>query len=129
MAPSGQASREGEVPLADFDGGMNIGGACAPGIGVNIDGGPVSGEPQQFTLQTQFEGTRTPQLTSHIGNTNFVNRSSVEWPSSGGSEGPPSIGLRSWQMPDYGSGGVPSPVAASWLLTLDDGWTEGDPTP
>ena len=60
-------AREAEVAAADFDNGMNQGGSCAPGIGINIGGGAVVGTPEQFTLLDQDGDARVPQVTQHIG--------------------------------------------------------------
>jgi len=59
--------REAEVPNASFDNGMNLAGSCAPGIGINVGGGAVAGDPAQFTLLDQHGGTRIPQTSQHIG--------------------------------------------------------------
>ena len=61
------AIRESEVPNADFDTGLNAGGSCAPGIGINAAGGAVAGTPEQFTLLDQAEAAREPQDSQTIG--------------------------------------------------------------
>jgi hypothetical protein len=79
------ALRVVEVPLASFVNGMNLGGSCAPGIGINIDGGAVVGTPEQFTLLDQRELARTTQRSQSIGGFPYV--PAVDYPSSGGQEG------------------------------------------
>ena len=61
------ATREAEVPDAAFDNGANAGGSNAPAIGVNIAGGAVVGESQQFTLLDQDAAVRVPQNSQAIG--------------------------------------------------------------
>ena len=61
------ATREAEVPNAAFDNGMNAGGACAAGLGINIAGGAVSGDPTNFTLLDQDAEVRVPQNSQSIG--------------------------------------------------------------
>ena len=39
----------------------------APGIGVDMEGGAISGQPQQFTLLDQAGNARVPQNSSGIG--------------------------------------------------------------
>jgi hypothetical protein len=62
------ALREADVPDASFTDGVNWGGSCSPGLGINIDGGAVEGSNEQFTLLDQFEAVRVPQDASYIGN-------------------------------------------------------------
>jgi len=59
--------RSVEVPNASWTDGMNWGASCAPGIGINHDGGAVVGEPQQFTLLDQAGLARDPQKSAQIG--------------------------------------------------------------
>ena len=56
-----KAAREAEVPLADFDGGMNKGGSNAPGIGVNT--GNYDPKAQDWP---RIEDTE-PHNSQHIG--------------------------------------------------------------
>ncbi len=63
------AARAAEVPGASFDNGMNNAGSCGEGIGINMNEGAIIGSPEQFTLLDQFETTRTPQVSQHIGGT------------------------------------------------------------
>ncbi len=85
--PVAVAARALEVPDAEFDNGMNLGGSCAPGIGINMLEGSVVGTPEQFTLLDQQGNARTPQIGQSIGGLPYVNRAVVLQPSSGGTEG------------------------------------------
>ena len=61
------AIRGPEVPNASFVNGCNVAGSNAPGIGINLGGGAVVGESQQFTLLDQTGAARTPQTSQYIG--------------------------------------------------------------
>ena len=58
-------AREADVPLADFDDGLNLGSSNAPAIGVCTD--VINPKLDDWTVNTQFGVTRDPQLTMHIG--------------------------------------------------------------
>ena len=60
-------TRKGEIPSADFDGGLNQGAACAPAVGINVGVANIAGSDNQFTLLDQDEAARTPQVGQHIG--------------------------------------------------------------
>jgi len=60
-------ARKLEVTAADFDGGANLAGSCACGIGINMNEGAVVGTPEQFTLLDQRGAARTAQISQHIG--------------------------------------------------------------
>ena len=60
-------AREAEVPNANWATGGDVAGLCAPGIGINIGGGAISGGPQQFTLKDQDDAVRVPQVSGPIG--------------------------------------------------------------
>ena len=77
--------REAEVPDAAFRNGMNIGGSCAPGIGINMLEGEVVGTPEQFTLLDVNGLVRDSQRSQSIGGYPYV--PSEDYPSSGGQEG------------------------------------------
>lgn len=113
--PSVVATRTGEVPNADWAGGVNAVGSCAEGIGT-AEGIPnASGEPQQFTLLDQDEDPRTPQISQYIGGTGL----SGVYPSSGGVEGKGTIPLR------FGTSdalGVVTPTGNATLAVLATGW-------
>jgi len=66
-SPTAIASRQSEVPLADFAGGMNPNGSNAGGIGIGLDNPNLSGEPDEFTLLDQDTDPRTPQNSQFIG--------------------------------------------------------------
>jgi hypothetical protein len=60
-------ARTGEVPTASWVNGVNWGGSCAPGIGINYGEGAVVGTPAQFTLLDQTGAARDPQASAQIG--------------------------------------------------------------
>lgn len=84
-----QTARALEVVGADFQNGMNLGGSCAPGIGINMNEGAVVGTPEQFTLLDQHGDAREAQISQSIGGFPFVDRvaAAVPYPGSGGTEG------------------------------------------
>ena len=121
---------------ADWAGGMNVGASNSPGIGINQGGGAVVGTPEQFTLLDQGRpvesgGSQTPvareaQIGQCIGGPGFVDRSSEDWPSSGGLEGalPENVirfGAQDAAYPD-GSGQITFD-GNSTLSVLATGWT------
>ena len=55
------------IPTASWDTGLNAGGSCANGIGVNEGEGTVVGTTEQFTLLDQAGDARTPQNSQIIG--------------------------------------------------------------
>lgn len=57
--------RQPEVPLADFEGGMNRGGSCAPGLGINT--GNVNPKLDDWTVLDQDGNARAPQNGQHLG--------------------------------------------------------------
>jgi len=66
---------------------MNAGAACAAGLGIDIAGGAVSGDPTSFTLLDQDEDIRVPQVSQQLGGLAYVDRSGGDYSSSGGVEG------------------------------------------
>ena len=118
-----------ENTVANFDNGMNAGGSCAPGIGINIEQGAVVGTPEQFTLLDQSEDVREPQISEQIGGLAYVDRGSVDWPSSGGIAG---IGTQpvltatqptnAAKVSDPAVDGVPVITGDANLETLANGW-------
>lgn len=83
-----RATRTAEVPNASWITGLNWGGSCAVGIGINADDTtpiPVTGDPEQFTLNDQFGVARTPQNSQQIGG--LALGTIAQRPSSGGVEG------------------------------------------
>ena len=58
--------RTGEVADADWDDGMNKGGSCACGLGINT-GAVSTPRPEGYTLLDQAEVARDPQDGQHIG--------------------------------------------------------------
>ena len=117
------ASRKIDVPNADFDGGGNQAGACAPGVGINADDtAPIAvvGTPEQFTLEDQDEAARTPQVSQHIGGTGFVLFSGT-YPSSGGNSGKGTEGIGAVTNDTSGNGQVTQNGDAT--LAALSGWT------
>ncbi len=125
--------REAEVPAAAFRNGMNMGGSCSMGIGINMLQGSVEGTPNQFTLLDQNELVRDAQRSQSIGGFPYVD--SDDYPSSGGTPG---------TEPDavIGFGDSPTQAAkdadpaldgtliiteASSLLVLANGWVAFTP--
>jgi hypothetical protein len=125
-----------EVTGASFANGMNLGGSCAPGLGINMNEGAVVGTPEQFTLEDQFENVRVPQIGQSIGGLPYVDRSSIDWPGSGGLPGTePDASIRFGDNPTNpekeaavagNSGpsidGTITPIANATLVTLGAGW-------
>ena len=58
-------AREAEVPLADFDNGMNLAASNAPGIGICTD--VIDPKLDDWTVLDQAGNARTPQNTQHLG--------------------------------------------------------------
>ena len=99
---------------ADFDNGCNLAGSNAPGIGINMLKGAVVGTPEQFTLLDQRGDARDPQTSQCIGGLPYVDRSSVDWPGSGGVAGTlPDASIR------YGDNAAPSYAAKVANPALD----------
>ena len=140
-----QTAREAEVTAADFDNGLNLGGSCAPGIGINMNEGAVIGEPQQFTLLDQHGNPRAAQIGQSIGGFPSVPRTGNQqftWDrsqplysaagaaSSGGQAGTlPDGVIRFGSLPtqaakdaDSSLDGTILNVANATLITLAEGW-------
>jgi hypothetical protein len=120
--------REGEVPAASFDNGMNLGGACACGIGINMNEGAVVGTPEQFTLLDQRAIARVPQISQSLGGYPYA--APADYPLSGGTEGfDPEGAVRFGDNPtqaakdaDSALDGTITPIANSTLNSLAEGW-------
>lgn len=115
------------LPAASFVGGMNLGAANAPGIGIGIGTLELVGEPQQFTLLDQDAAARTPQVGDVIGGAGFVDRSGGDWSSSGGTAGKGDEPVETGAVSASGDGTVTG-VEPVWLQSLAAGWI-ADPTP
>lgn len=61
LDPTLVAARSAEVPLADFTGGLNRGGSCAVGIGIN------TGNPNPSEQDWPRPATSEIQTSQHIG--------------------------------------------------------------
>lgn len=114
-----EIERSSEVPDANWGTGADYAASNSPGIGINIHGGPISGEPQQFTLEDQFENTRTPEAGQVIGGSGFNPAGNL--PSSGGQEGRGFIPVFTSEPSASGDGNVTSGGESS-LETLGVGW-------
>ena len=103
--------------------GCNRAGSNAPGIGMNpsptpgASAGPVNAE--QWTVEDQWEAARNPQDGQQIGGAGFIDRSSVDWPSSGGVEGVGSVPLNilDTATPDVNNTCVLTDLAVGWVNT------------
>ena len=126
-----------EVAEADFLNGMNMGGSCAPGIGINMNEGAIVGTPEQFTLLDQGNAftpeaprARTPAFSQSIGGLPYVDRGTVPWPGSGGTtttlpEGSVRFGDSPTQAAidaDPALNGTIIPIGNSTLVSLAGGW-------
>lgn len=60
-----QAARESDVPLADFDDGMNKAAANSPGIGVHT--AITDSKLSDWSVLDQNEDARRPQGSQHLG--------------------------------------------------------------
>ncbi len=131
--------RASENTGADFFNGVNRGGSCAPGIGINQGGGAVDGRFSQFTLldqgppvesgEPQVPLPREAQISQHIGGDGLT--TSAEYPSSGGNIGtlPDSV-IRFGDLPtqaakdaDSSLDGTITFTGNSTLSVLATGWT------
>jgi hypothetical protein len=117
-----------EVTAASFVNGVNLGGSCAPGIGINMNEGAVVGTDEQFTLLDQFGNPRAAQISQSIGGYPFVANSA--YPSSGGTEGTaPDAVVQFGTLPtnaekvaDPALDGTITTLGNSTLTTLGAGW-------
>ena len=113
-------ARELDVPLASFLNGMNLGGANACGIGINMNEGAVVGTVEQFTLLDQHGNAREAQISQHIGGSGLGD----------GSEGTlPDAVVRFGDLPtqaakdaDSALDGTIINLGNSTLTTLGAGW-------
>lgn len=128
---SARTSRELENTIASFVNGMNEGGSCAPGIGINMAGGAVVGSPEQFTLLDQDGDVREPQVGQSLGGVPFVDRSSVPYDSSGGVEGKGTDPIRTGTLATQAAkdsapalDGVVTVTGNANLETLANGWVD-----
>lgn len=97
LDPSAVSSRNAEfsgTPCSDTVGdgttaspylGCNRPGSNAPGIGIGTDNGALN--DNDWTLLDQDGDARNPQDSQHLGGAGFVDRSSTDWPGSGGASG------------------------------------------
>ena len=107
-----RSTRTVEVPGGSWNDGLNLGGSCAPGIGINANGGSIVGTPEQFTLLDQFGNARFPhQISSSIGTIGL----------NSGVAGPGTQPIEVWSVSATGDGsGFPDGKAA--LADLATGW-------
>lgn len=112
-----QAARAAEVTAADFDGGCNLAGSCAPGVGINMLGGAVVGTPEQFTLEDQHENARVGQISQHIGGLGYSDVGT----SSGDAFTAPESVVRTGTVSTTGDGQI-TPTGNANLNSLAAGW-------
>lgn len=102
----------------DWNGGMNLAGSCAEGVGIATDVPNLTGDPASWTLLDQDGAARTPQVSQHIGGTGLGGT----YPSSGGVEGkgttPIDVGT-----PSATGDGTATIDGDATLATLAAGWT------
>jgi hypothetical protein len=125
-----------EVPGASFANGVNE-AICNPGIGIATDNPDLDESLPSWTLLDQDGDARDPQITQHIGGAGYVDRSTVDWPSSGGVEGKGTDAIDCVTMPTQAEkdadsaldGAVGAVDGQALLQSLDLGWVSGIPTP
>ena len=125
--------REGEVVTASFANGMNMGGSCTMGVGINMLEGEVAGTDEQFTLLDQQGNARNAQISQSIGGFPYV--PAVDYPSSGGTPGTEPDGTISFgdaptqaaKDADPALDGTISFTQAVSLITLANGWVAFTP--
>ena len=115
-----QTARAAEVTGADFDNGMNLGGSCACGLGINMNEGAVVGTPPQFTLLDQFGNAREAQISQHIGGSGLGDGSSGTLPDAVIRFG--TLPTEAAKDSDPAVDGTIIPVGNSTLSVLADGW-------
>jgi len=109
QTPADVTSRNAEysgTPLSDTAGdgsynsylGCNRAGSNAPGIGIATDNGALN--PNDWTLEDQDGSSRNPQDSQFIGGAGFVDRSSTDWPSSGGASGKGTVPINAFDVAD-----------------------------
>ena len=96
-----KAEASQSIPDSSWDTGLNAGGSCANGLGVNEGEGSVVGTPEQFTLLDQEEDQRTPQNSQLIG----------------GTADPLDVGTNA-----ANGSGEPTRTGSATLTTLNAGW-------
>lgn len=111
-------SRGTETGKSDeFNTGCNKAGSCAPGIGINIDGGVLGEDAEKWTLLDQDGAARTPQVGQHIGGSGLGD----------GVEGKGTVGIDVGTIEATNDGNVTVDGQAQ-LTDLATGWTS-DGTP
>jgi hypothetical protein len=132
--------RAAEVPDADFNSGMFGGASNSPGIGISTENPDLDESLPSWTLLDQFGNARNAQIGQCIGGPGFVNRASVDWPSSGGQAGTlPDSTIRLMPVADLPTnaekdlfadspdptkldGSLTLPADGASLVDLDVGW-------
>tara|TARA_R110002167_G_scaffold252882_2_gene459231 strand:- start:2499 stop:2873 length:375 start_codon:yes stop_codon:yes gene_type:complete len=107
------AARSAELPNASFTTGMNFGGSCANGVGINVGVANLVGTPDQFTLLDQEGAARTPQTSQHIGGSGL---------GAGSSGTLPDASVRFAVPTADGSGDVAVTRPNATLVSLATGW-------
>lgn len=101
----------------EFNTGGNKAGSCAPGIGINIDGGVLGEDAEKWTLLDQDGAARAPQVGQHIGGSGLGE----------GVEGKGTVGIDVGTIEANNNGDVTVDGQAQ-LTALATGWTS-DGTP
>ena len=115
---------------ASWTTGCNLGGSCAPGIGIATDNTNLEESLPNWTLLDQFGNVRDAQIGQLIGGPGI--RDAV---TSSGQEGTlPDSTIRLFTNPDNVNGQPDNDAAAvaagsAILRVLADGWLSGTPTP
>ena len=105
--PTEKAAAAARVPTADMDDGGNKAGSCAPGIGINVDGGSLAPErAEAWTVLDQEGAARDPQDSAHIG----------EGAGGLGSPGPGAVPITAWTVDDADTNDTVS------LTNINNGW-------
>ena len=115
---------------ASWTTGMNLGGSCAPGIGIATDNTNLEEQLPNWTLLDQFGNVRDAQIGQQIGGPGISDAGT-----SSGQEGTlPDSTIRLFDNPANVNGQPDNDAAAvangsAILRVLADGWLSGIPTP
>ena len=115
---------------ASWTTGCNLGGSCAPGLGISTDQKDLQNTLPNWTLLDQFENVRDAQIGQQIGGPGISDAGT-----SSGQEGTlPDSTIRLFDNPANVNGQPDNDAAAvangsAILRVLADGWISGTPTP
>lgn len=94
--------------------GCNRAGSNAPGVGIATG---VANVQSSWTIPDQNGVARNPQDGQTIGGLAFVDRSSVSWPSSGGTSGAGDVPINTVDGADVNDTCVLTDLAVGWVDT------------